>query len=110
MKQQPEWITQPLTPRDIASINQGGCASGAYMPAVTYYDAAQTMSEYGDDVFDYIESNLGELPNPSSSPLFNGSWSGLACFYLSYAGELFCASHAHLADWEDDDDCGLFHE
>jgi len=35
---QPAWIVNELTPYDLAAINQGGCASGAYMPAVTYYD------------------------------------------------------------------------
>lgn len=29
----PEWITEPLSPADIAAILQGGCESGAWMPA-----------------------------------------------------------------------------
>jgi hypothetical protein len=53
--EQPEWITQALSPYDIAAINQGGCASGAYMPAVTYHAAALTMSDHGDDVLQYIQ-------------------------------------------------------
>ena len=32
----PGWIDQDITPADVAAIVQGGCASGAYMPAVTY--------------------------------------------------------------------------
>lgn len=35
----PRWIDQDISPNDIAAICQGGCASGAYMPAVTYYQA-----------------------------------------------------------------------
>lgn len=81
----PEWIEQDITAADVEAINQGGCASGAYMPAVTYYKAAQTMAEHGDAVLDYIESNYGDLPQPPRGE----SWSGMACFFLSYAVELW---------------------
>ena len=50
----PRWIEQDISPSDVAAIVQGGCASGAYMPAVTYYDATQTMNEHGDDILQYI--------------------------------------------------------
>ena len=53
---EPEWITQSLSPYDIAAINQGGCASGAYMPAVTYYQATKTMAEHGNDAIDLMRS------------------------------------------------------
>ena len=96
----PDWITQDLSPNDIAAILQGGCASGAYMPAVTYHQAIETMGEYGNDVLQYIEDALGELPQPDKGE----SWSGLACFYLSYAVELHCSEYEHLADWENDED------
>ena len=95
---QPEWLEYALSPYDVAAINQGGCASGAYMPAVTYCKAVNTMSEHGDDVLQYLEDMTGELPTPPSDI----SWSQLACFYLSRAVELFCAVHEDLADWEDD--------
>ena len=81
----PAWIDDGLEVYDIASIQQGGCASGAYMPAVTYYSATNTMSEYGDDVLDYITDQLGELP----LPLDTESWSGMAVHYLSVAVELW---------------------
>lgn len=98
--QQPAWITQALSPSDIAAINQGGCASGAYMPAVTYYDASQVMALNGNEVLQYIEDNYDELP-----PIPKGeSWSGIAVFYLSVAVELFCQLHEHLADWENEED------
>jgi hypothetical protein len=83
----PSWIEQDITGNDIAAIVQGGCASGAYMPAVTYHTALETMSRHGDEIFDYIESGCGELPT-APDPL---SWAGLACYYVSVAVELFAA-------------------
>jgi hypothetical protein len=83
----PRWISQDISPADVAAICQGGCASGAYMPAVTYYDAAQTMAEHGDDVLQYIEDQAGEIPDvPKDS-----SWGGIACHFLSYAVELWAS-------------------
>jgi hypothetical protein len=96
---QPAWITETLSPADIAAISQGGCESGAYMPACTYHEAATTMAEHGDEVLDYLQDCTGELPTPPH----NISWSQLACFYLSNAVELFCACQDHLADWNDDE-------
>ena len=32
----PRWIEQDIDCGMVASVLQGGCASGAYMPAVTY--------------------------------------------------------------------------
>ena len=83
----PAWIEQSITAQDIAAIVQGGCASGAYMPAVTYYQANRTMSERGDDVLQYIQDYIGELPKLPDDE----SWSGMACFYLSYAIELWAS-------------------
>ena len=100
----PAWIDwrQDISPSTIAAIVQGGCASGAYMPAVTYHDAAQTMARHGDDVLQYIEDAYGELPQPDRSE----SWSGIAVFYLSCAVEIWAAS-VEAALWaaplEDDD-------
>ena len=84
----PSWIDRDICPMTIASICNGGCASGAYMPAVTYYRANDTMAEHGDEVLDYIHNTLGELPEP---PHFE-SWKGRACFYLSLAVELWAGN------------------
>ena len=81
----PEWIDQDISAQTIAAIQQGGCASGSYMPAVTYHTAAQIMAEHGDDVLEYIESVTGELPTPPR----DSSWGGIAVFFLSYAVELW---------------------
>ena len=83
----PAWIDQDITVGDIEAITQGGCASGAYMPAVTYHTAKETMNEYGDDILQYMQDNLGELPRPKDDE----SWAGMACFYVSCAVELWAA-------------------
>ena len=72
------------------------------MPAVTYHKALATMAAHGDDVLDYIENALGELPKPPDS----ASWSGMACHYLSCAVELWASGvesevEAALDDAED---------
>jgi hypothetical protein len=97
--QLPEWISQDLSPNDIAAVIQSGCDSGAYMPACEYHTANMTMACHGDDVLQYLEDTTGELPTPPQDIC----WSGLAVFYLSKAVELFCACHEHLADWENEE-------
>ena len=88
----PRWIDQEISPSTVAAILQGGCASGAYMPAVTYSDAEETMHQHGDaedGVLEYLE-DFGDLHHthlPASI-----SWSELSCFYVSCAVELWAAS------------------
>ena len=95
----PAWIEE-LSPSDIAAINQGGCESGAYMPAVTYSTAVETMSQHGDEVMEYLNWNdYFEAPTPPS----DASWSQRCCFFLSVAVELWCQSHEHLEDWDKED-------
>lgn len=84
----PAWIDQELTTADVAAIVQGGCASGAYMPAVTYYTARKTMAEHGDEILQSIEECFGELPGPPTG----SSWSGISVFYLSMAVELWASN------------------
>ena len=72
----------------LKDVCQGGCASGAYMPAVTYYDAKRTMHEYGDEIVEYLEEQYGE---PVDQPVsFN--WSQLCCHYFSMATENWAMS------------------
>lgn len=92
----PGWIDQDICVSTVASIVQGGCNSGAYMPAVTYHRAIFTMANFGDDVFEYIENYFGELP---AAPEIE-SWSGLACFYLSFAVELWAGDTLALLTME----------
>ena len=84
----PAWIDQDIDLPTIAAILQGGCASGAYMPAVTYYQALATMNDHGDDVLQHIDDATGELPAPPSDT----SWGGIAAHYLSIAVELWASS------------------
>ena len=90
----PAWIESDISPHDVAAIYQGGCDSGAYMPAVTYSDAKATMAKHGDDVLQYIEDSMYFAEGPT--PPADSSWSGVAVFYLSVAVELW-ASTAHDA-------------
>lgn len=75
----------------IRDLCNGGCQSGCYMPAVTYAIALDTMTSHGDDVFDYIEQIYGEIPMPPEEDFRRGQWSGLACWYLSFAVELWAS-------------------
>ena len=84
----PAFIEQDITGSDVAAIIQGGCASGAYMPAVTYRTALETMSEHGDDVLQFIEDCYGVVAQPATGE----SWFGIAVFYLSVAVELWASS------------------
>jgi hypothetical protein len=90
----PKWIDPEISPSTIAAICQGGCESGAYMPAVTYHEALETMRLHGDDVLQFLEDALGELPRntPNGLHLKAVSWSGLACFYLSCAVECWASA------------------
>jgi hypothetical protein len=83
----PEWIDQNIDASTIASIVEGGCSSGAYMPAVTHHMALRTMSDHGDDVLQYIDDAMGELPAYRNDT----SWSVLACLYLSCAVEIWAS-------------------
>lgn len=98
----PEWINQDITPADIAAINQGGCASGAYMSAVTYSVALEVMHNHGDDVTEYLHDTLGDMPDLASSNVFRMDWSGIAVYYLSCAVEVWASSMIDLEDWDND--------
>ena len=84
----PSWVDEDITVYDVRAIIDGGCASGAYMPAVTYYDAYETMHQHGDAVLLYIENNYGSLPPVPDDT----SWRGIAVHYLSTAVELWAYS------------------
>lgn len=92
----PEWIEDGhiTCVEDISSIAHGGCASGSYMPAVTYCDATKTMANHGNQVLQYIEDHYGELPEVPRGE----SWSGIAVLYLSTAVELWAHSAMSTID------------
>lgn len=86
----PAWIDQDLTQYDIEAIIQGGCDSGAYMPAVTYYDAGQTMKKHGDDILDYLHDNDISLQTEITNP--ENNMDTLNCLIVSSAVELWAYS------------------
>lgn len=60
----PTWIDQGISTATVAGILQGGCASGAYMPAVEFYTAAKIMEKHGDAVLEL----LSEREDPVTLP------------------------------------------
>ena len=82
----PAYIDQDLDLAQVRAIVQLGCDSGAYMPAVTYWQAEQTMLHHGEAVLDEIDG-LGPFSfDPSSD-----SWLGFACKLVSLAVESWAA-------------------
>ena len=45
---------------DIEAVRCGGCASGAYMPAVTYCIAVECMYKFGHDIVEYLDQIGGQ--------------------------------------------------
>ena len=72
---------------EIVDIQHHGCASSAYMPAVTYHNAMVVMSHYGDDVLEYIDDHWNGIPTPPAG----SGWAAMAVYYLSTAVELWCS-------------------
>jgi hypothetical protein len=100
----PEWIdAERFTDLDMEDLNaelkaiaEGGCESGAYMPAVTYHLALSTMNKHGDDVIGYLD-DCGIL----STPCDIQSWTSLAVHYLSRAVESWACGAFHRLGDED---------
>ena len=84
----PNWIDADIDLATLSAIEHGGCESGAYMPAVEYWSARQTMNQYGDDVLDYLFDIHGALPKIDDQE----SWSGIAVHFLSKAVEAWASS------------------
>lgn len=78
----PPWIDQDINPADVAAIIQGGCESGAYMPAVTYWKALETMNEHGNEIIQALEDAMGEPVEQTIT-----SWPLLATRLVSTAVE-----------------------
>ena len=69
--QVPVWIESDISWQQVCAIAHSGCASGAYMPAVTYHKARATMAEHGDDVLEFIEHCYGNLPKPAAGDSYS---------------------------------------
>tara|TARA_R100000951_G_scaffold34131_1_gene29106 strand:- start:198 stop:596 length:399 start_codon:yes stop_codon:yes gene_type:complete len=87
----------------VQDLAEYGCAGGTYMPAVTYFDAQQTMAEHGDEVTEYIWERLGEVPEVPKDE--RESWKRTCVWYLSLAVELWAhEAHDMDVDWAGDED------
>ncbi len=93
---QPEFMQGEMSVASICEIQSiigCGCAGNAHK-SVYYFEASQCMSKHGDDVLQYLEDTLGELPTiPNGS-----SWSQIASIYLSCAVDLWCGNFASDLD------------
>ena len=60
------------------------------MPAVTYWQALETMSEHGDDIIQWLDdeyyNEVWDIPEEYHY------WAGLACYFCSLAVELWASS------------------
>lgn len=103
----PEWLReQGLLEGLLAEIELGmyvgqaldtakhGCASGTYMPAVTYWQAKAVMAEFGDDILNYLSEHcFGESVDWNRVTMFLlNSWGQACSFFHSLAVELWCQS------------------
>ena len=91
----PCFIDQQITPATVAAILQGGCSSGAYMPAVTYWQALATMGEHGDEVMQAVEDSGWEL---TADMITGASWGGIAVLFLSLAVEAWAHNVAPILE------------
>lgn len=102
--EQPSFVVdvQPLSGTDIAAVIQGGCASGAWMPAVTYNRAAEILRDHEGEVFVLLE-DAGI--DPATLPGASRSYRQFGCDLVSAAVEVWCArwaDHAGEVLWNDD--------
>ena len=104
----PSWIESDIYATQIAAVIHGGridklgqgCASGAYMPAVTYLEALETMDSHGNDVLDSLnhwrgyDAAKGLSWDEVSRQLDDDDRMLKAVEWLSLAVELWCHSIA----------------
>lgn len=101
MNNQPQWLVSMDaidTIGEIQAVLQGGCESGAYMPACTYHTALATMNEHSNEIFDFIQEQIGELPQV---PDRYQHWAGMASFYCIVAVEAWCQQFSNELDGVD---------
>jgi hypothetical protein len=80
----PVWICPNIDLCQTIMIAQHGCASGVYMPAVTYHEARATMAEHGDEILEYLEQH--DCHQIDTTGL---SWGGICVQFVSRAVELW---------------------
>ncbi|MEE8598927.1 MAG: hypothetical protein V3S69_05375 [Dehalococcoidales bacterium] len=102
VEEQPAFIynMQPLdTVNNLQAILQGGCASGAYMPAVTYHTANLCMAEYHTEIEELLTED-----GCDSEWVFNTATDSWACFaskLVASAVEVWVGQFADILDGVD---------
>ena len=74
------------TVQDVASIFQGGCDSGAWMPAVTYYSALRNLAENAIEIEDYLDEVGWGITKSTEDGIMT-----VACEMVSAAVEIWAA-------------------
>lgn len=72
---------------DVRCVAEYGCAGGTYPQAVIWNDAIETMGEFGEEIFEYLEDTFGAVPEPASGM----SWGGMAVHFVSTAVQLWAS-------------------
>lgn len=84
----PAWCGDIDTWEEVQAIQRGGCASGAYMPAVTYRTAVERMTEHDSAVMNYLDDMGVDLGSVNEHP----SFAAIAVRLLSTAVECWADS------------------
>lgn len=82
-----------ISPYDVAAILQGGCNSGAWMPAVTYSTATKILDKHEDEILNLIEGC-----GPFSFDPGKDSLGGFRCKLVSCAVEAWCSAVESLLE------------
>ena len=97
MNDQPEFLQFMGEIDDVSeliAIYEGGCSSGAYMPAVTYYTASQCMaSDASGSVEEELEDYGGITFNPAEE-----SFSQFASKLCAMAVEIFVQNQSNVIE------------
>ena len=100
LNDQPQWLIFMGEIDSIEKIDyilQGGCASGAYMPAVTYYTVNKCIHEHGEDMLEYIHNEydlkLKDLVTDKVE-----TFNSLNTTICSMCVETWCASFSDVID------------
>jgi len=102
----PEWIRgDDIDTAAVAAIVEGGCASGAWMPAVTYHMARETICKYSDAIDKYLAgSGIDLAEHLTLKP--NQAIDCLLCDIVSLAVEQWTAEVFDIVETFLDDEGG----
>lgn len=100
VQDQPEFIRSMQDIDEVSELQailQGGCASGAYMPAVTYFSALECMNEHYEEIEEILNDYCDQYVfDPQSQ-----SWASFATELVSAAVEIWVMQFADTLDGVD---------